>query len=424
MINEQLLDYIKRQLEQGVDPREIRKALWSSGWQAPDIEEALSLLLPKNQQSSLNPIPPPPNSGNSGGNSSPIIIDGKQVVLLPSAMDLLRQAWDIYKQNAKIFLGITIVPFLFTIVGIVALFVLLGGFTLSAGALFGMGGEPMKNGLIIGVIIAAIIFFFFLVLIQAWSSAALVCAIRDTKESISVKESYRRGWRKLRSFLWVSIMAGFAVMAGIVFFIIPGIIAAVWFSLATFVVISENMKGTEAILKSKEYVKGNWGSMFWRLLVIGFISFVISLIVGIVFGIIIAITTSGETSGSLSEILSQIARNIVNILVVPLVTTYTYLIYDYLKTAKSGIPFAPSKRQKLIVRIAAILGFLIIPLLMGSIVLVSLNAARQLESKSKGLKNNNLYIPDNTVPKEPFNLDDFKLDNMEDVDIPVLPENK
>lgn len=42
MTNQQLLDYIKQQLQQGVSREIITNNLISQGWQQPDVNEAFS----------------------------------------------------------------------------------------------------------------------------------------------------------------------------------------------------------------------------------------------------------------------------------------------------------------------------------------------------------------------------------------------
>jgi hypothetical protein len=46
MVNEQLLDYIKRQLGLGVTPTDIMNILISKGWKPKLIQEALTSLTP------------------------------------------------------------------------------------------------------------------------------------------------------------------------------------------------------------------------------------------------------------------------------------------------------------------------------------------------------------------------------------------
>ena len=60
MINQQLLDYIRQQLQQGTDREKINNSLMANGWQAPDIKEAFDSIIPFNQ-----PVQPTPFTGST-----------------------------------------------------------------------------------------------------------------------------------------------------------------------------------------------------------------------------------------------------------------------------------------------------------------------------------------------------------------------
>lgn len=63
MVNQQLVDHIKQQLEQGVSEGEIRNSLIANHWQTQDIDEAFySVSNLVSGQSSLPPPPPPVSS--------------------------------------------------------------------------------------------------------------------------------------------------------------------------------------------------------------------------------------------------------------------------------------------------------------------------------------------------------------------------
>ena len=49
MINQQLLDYIKQQIQQGADREKINNSLMANGWQTSDIKEAFDSIMPSNQ---------------------------------------------------------------------------------------------------------------------------------------------------------------------------------------------------------------------------------------------------------------------------------------------------------------------------------------------------------------------------------------
>ena len=44
MINQQILDYIKQQVQQGVSREQIKSSLMTNGWQASDIEEGFNAI--------------------------------------------------------------------------------------------------------------------------------------------------------------------------------------------------------------------------------------------------------------------------------------------------------------------------------------------------------------------------------------------
>ena len=59
MINQELLDYVKQQLQQGVSKEQIKGSLMGNGWQESDINEAFMAL-------SAPSIPVPPATVPSG----------------------------------------------------------------------------------------------------------------------------------------------------------------------------------------------------------------------------------------------------------------------------------------------------------------------------------------------------------------------
>ena len=60
MINQQLLDYIKQQIQQGADREKINNSLMANGWQVSDMKEAFDSIMPSNQ-----PVQPTPLTGST-----------------------------------------------------------------------------------------------------------------------------------------------------------------------------------------------------------------------------------------------------------------------------------------------------------------------------------------------------------------------
>jgi hypothetical protein len=310
MVNQQLLDYIKQQLQQGANKEQIKNSLMSQGWQARDIDEAFSFI--ENPTSQSQPVPPPPQTISS----------------LPGATAILGQAWIIYKQRLGTFLGVMVIPMLVLIAVLTSKF--------AAGGI----------GLLI-LFLLAILFFVIIFTSQVWGQTALLYAVKDSQERIGVMESYRRGWHKIFSYWWVYLLTGFITLGGFLLLIVPGIIFAVWFSLAVFVLIAEDLKGMNALLKSREYVKGKWDGVCWRFAFIGIISLIIFLVPILIFNLLKI--PFGE----------EISKFVIGLFLTPLVTTYLFLVYNYLKALKGEIAFAPTRGTKAVFIFAGILGILL-----------------------------------------------------------------
>lgn len=219
--------------------------------------------------------------------------------------DLLSRSWQIYKERIWVFLGIIILPWL----SILPLGLLVAGL--------------MRLPQLLPILsVVILIFALIVIIVTLWSSVALLYAIKEREEKIGIKESFTKGWHKIISYLWISISVGFITLVGFLFFIIPGIIFAVWFSLATYVLVAEDLRGSKALSRSKQLVSGNWWKVFWRFLVLG----IITVVIYIIYGLVIALIDI--------PYINNIAPTILMILLTPFFTTFGFLIYEDLRKIK------------------------------------------------------------------------------------------
>jgi len=304
-----------------------------------------------NNGAKYNPAPsftPPANPASVSNSSQPM-------ASLKKPTELLSEAWEMYKARWKTLLGIVIVPILLTIFVGIIFFIGLWG----SGIMGKASSASFPDSTITFSIFSVLIFIFFVLIfiIQIWSQVALVYAIKES-EDIGIKKAYQESKSKIKQFFWVSMLVGFITMGGFIFFAIPGFIFAVWFSFATFIVITEDMKGMDAILKSREYVRNYWWPVLWRFL------FLYLVMIGIM------------VVASIALILIPILGNLASVAITPLIMIYMFLIYKNLKEIKGDFEFRPSAKAKKSFVAVGVLGILVIPLLFSSIVLVSLNSAR------------------------------------------------
>jgi hypothetical protein len=111
-------------------------------------------------------------------------------------------------------------------------------------------------------------------LVAPISNAAIVYAIANAYlgKRMTVGGSIGKAFGLFFPLLWTLILYGAAVMGGTILLIIPGILAAFWFSLATQVVVVEGVSGFKALGRSRQIMRGNIGTLFVMGLVIGLIA--------------------------------------------------------------------------------------------------------------------------------------------------------
>jgi hypothetical protein len=91
-----------------------------------------------------------------------------------------------------------------------------------------------------------------------------------------VGECYRFGYRRLWSVLLVSILFGLAVLAGLIVLIIPGIIIAVRLSVSIPALVVERKRGTEALGRSWDLVRGYSWPVFGAFVVVLFLTGIVN----------------------------------------------------------------------------------------------------------------------------------------------------
>jgi hypothetical protein len=170
-----------------------------------------------------------------------------------------------------------------------------------------------------------------------WGFSAFIFAV--TNEELGIKDSLKQGWHRILSFMWIYNLTGFIITGGFLLLIVPGVIFLVWFAFAQFILASEGERGMNALLKSKEYVRGKWFDVFLRLFVI----WIMSGCVGMV----------------------PVIGPIVSLLFFPFVMIFIYLVYQDLKEIKGvGMEFPQSSGEKAKWLGAGVLGYVLLPLLL------------------------------------------------------------
>jgi len=227
---------------------------------------------------------------------------------------LFKSSWNLYKERFWNIFGIALLPGL-SAIAMVSMMT----------ALFLLAFTSLIPAIFIGLV--AILLF---CTIGYWLQAALYeVIINDSK--IGIKESLKNSKSKFLSLLWINFLAGlitmsipiivsiviaiignYAGMESYIFLfpliIIPVVLFGVWFSLSPFLFFKEGIKGMSALKRSRELVKGNFGKIFWRLLVIGIFLALINFILSFI----------------------PMLGGLINIAIIPFGIVFTYMMYKEL----------------------------------------------------------------------------------------------
>jgi len=330
-----------------------------NGENRSDINENV----PEPRQSPNNII----NNNNPGFNG--FVGDVPKAGNLPGATELLSQAMDIYKTRFKTLIGISILP----------VAVILVASALMASVFYVLRSLNMDMLYSIASFLFTFIFSVLAIAISLWGQIAMIYAVKDRNENIGIKESYARARSKVNSYLWVSIYTALIVFGGFLFFMIPGIIFSIWFGMATYVLIAEDIGGMNALLKSREYVRGHWWEIFSRMLSFVFLLIIVMVIILMSAAMLFGILSLMIKDPAIINMLSEIFGDFVSVIIAPISVVYSFLIYENLKKIKGNFEFVPSqktKRSYILVTVLGLLSLLIVPAMLAMIIFSSLNSAR------------------------------------------------
>ncbi|MEW6570666.1 MAG: hypothetical protein AB1390_05770 [Nitrospirota bacterium] len=237
--------------------------------------------------------------------------------------ELFVKSWHVFKKR--------MVTLLFLYLISLILFGIAFAVFLGTGYLFAILFPDVRQAIIAGGAFIGCIAGF---IAMFWGLGSFISAVSD--DTLGFKDALERGSQRIGSFIWLFILLGFIITGGFLLFIVPGIIFTVWFMFSQFILASENEKGMNALLKSKEYVRGFWFDVFLRL----FLIWLISLVIGFI----------------------PVAGPILSIFFIPFMMVFSFLVYQDLRILKSDIAFRPSGGKKMKWIGTALLGYMILPL--------------------------------------------------------------
>ncbi|MFA6553650.1 MAG: hypothetical protein WCT27_04445 [Patescibacteria group bacterium] len=340
-----LQDWLRQSRQAGFSDGQIREQLKGSGWTDQQVGELFSGDLFRQGQLDAVGATKKQDFDTMAGLAENQASTGN---VLPGVFELIGQAWDLFKSRITKFF---VICFIAVILGgaITGVIFMAGGI----GVILSLGSLDIDSGMtgLIIPLLGMIGIWLVASLIFSWIQAAILIALTDDSQSIG--SILGNAAKIMGSYWWITILVSFLAGGASMIFGIPGIIFSIWFSFAMYVLISENVRGLQAILKSKEYVRGYWWAVLGR-----------NLAIGILVSIPLSLISFGLTYIK-AAVISAIFDALALVLVLPFMLCYSYVVYTNLRSIKGSGMVVPQKKGGIIV--TAILGWVLIPLILFSI---------------------------------------------------------
>ena len=262
-------------------------------------------------------VPPPP--------AVPPPPSGDPALPPRSFGDVFSTALEIYRKNAAQLLAIVaIIVIPLTIIGYIIVRLITSTDTTTqtiAGQTFTVKESPGLFLLLFAALVAAAVAVITNAILQA---TLLRGAARATLgERVDVGDSYRWGLRRFGSVLWVAFLVAIIVGIGFLLLIIPGLIFLAMLAVAVPAVVVEGQRGTKALGRSWNLVKGH----FWHVFGIVVVTAIIVQVVNTI------LTRIAGDSATVAAILQTIGQ----IITAPFATLVTIVLYLDLRTRAESL---------------------------------------------------------------------------------------
>ncbi|MDO8499038.1 MAG: hypothetical protein Q7S66_00020 [bacterium] len=124
--------------------------------------------------------------------------------------------------------------------------------------------------------------------------------------------------------LLTSVLTGIFVICGAILLVIPGIIFAIWYSLAIYIAIFEGKKGWAALQTSKSLVAGRWWLILGSIVIPGLLFALIGAAIQSVLAFPVATFVANE---AVNDIIQALIGALISSLFTPLFITAIVLVY-------------------------------------------------------------------------------------------------
>jgi hypothetical protein len=147
------------------------------------------------------------------------------------------------------------------------------------------------------------------------------------------RSSLRFAFARLHSILWITLLGGIATGVGFLLCVIPGVYLWIAFAVAVPVLLTEGVKGTSALGRSRALVGGRWWGTFGVVLLGTILAGIVSGAIGALGGIAVGSTDAGTVAGFLVRSVSGTLGSMVS---TPFTAAFVCVLYFDLRVRKEA----------------------------------------------------------------------------------------
>ena len=224
----------------------------------------------------------------------------------------------------NVFALISVIPFIFAGVKLAL-----------APYLYNFWGQPTSLADAALLAVFGLLYLAFVIVVPFAMSVAVHEA--DQGKMPNVEAVYKRAFSSIFPYLAILLLTIIITFGGSILFIIPGIIASIYLSLAMYVYIFEGKTNIEALVVSAWYVRNFWWDILARKITVAILVIAAGLIFSLIFVPIVFVLGFGPS------VFQFLLNLFVFMIVLPFSFTVYYLIYKDVKHAqhargKTGVP--------------------------------------------------------------------------------------
>lgn len=253
--------------------------------------------------------------------------------MLPTATEILKKSYALYRANMKLFLLYTlflILPLLakeiYQSVLMVKFFPELTPFFANPNELF-QASVPISAFILPGLILMAIS------LLTFFGVCMLIRVIANAYEGNTSNSLVSNLSSTTKIFIPAAIVSALSfvlITLGLFIFVIPGILFSIWFFFSTYSAVLDEKKGVAALKYSKSLVNNRWWDVFWIVFATTVVVVICSMIAGSLWKFFITFLQTLTGFGFMG-IVGFIGNTAIDMIITPYSAVISTLIYLELK---------------------------------------------------------------------------------------------